>query len=469
MSAPKPTLAVISTFDDLCGIAGYTKPIVGLLAEHFDITVFDLDQFLFKSKSRRVQRLADRELNAFCRTLGRFDAVNLQLEHGTLGNDPHTIMRRLRRIVTSCRNITITFHTIFVDTAAPGLTFARDCLKGKFRTGYVAYTKAKHDNLLASGLYGFLRRQQSRRRVTVIVHTRRDARLLKTLYNLKNVHDHPLASLSVADARQVLAAASRDRFPALAALPPGSIVLGCFGFLSRYKGFDTALQAMQLLPEHFHLAIFGATHPNSIVEQATVDPYVKRLMGLVNAGKSLIDIPKRGRTSLVLKSEDLSTLAEQPHRGNIARRVHFMGALSDADFPVAMAACDTVVLPYLEVGQSSSGPLNWAIMLGKHIIASRTKTFIQSLRYYPGRFRTFDIGNFIELAETVAVESAVTDLHVPRFPFPERYSTETNIETYLAALLPDGTAARASGREPPASSDAPRPAERAAVAATAGG
>jgi hypothetical protein len=42
MSAPKPTLAVISTFDDLCGIAGYTKPIVGLLAGPFDITVFDL-------------------------------------------------------------------------------------------------------------------------------------------------------------------------------------------------------------------------------------------------------------------------------------------------------------------------------------------------------------------------------------------------------------------------------------------
>ena len=97
MNPAKPRLAVISTFDDLCGIAGYTKPILKLLEEHFDVTVFDLDQFIFKSKSPAVQKMAENELTAFCRTLADFDAVNLQLEHGTPGNTATSILRRRGR------------------------------------------------------------------------------------------------------------------------------------------------------------------------------------------------------------------------------------------------------------------------------------------------------------------------------------------------------------------------------------
>jgi glycosyltransferase involved in cell wall biosynthesis len=233
-----------------------------------------------------------------------------------------------------------------------------------------------------------------------------------------------------------LSEASRDRFPALKALPDGAVVLGCFGFLSRYKGFDTALKALQILPERYHLAIFGSTHPNSILEQAAIDPYVKKLMRLVNPERTLLDAAGK-RSSLMLNGNELEHLVESPHPTNLTHRVHFMGALADADFPTAMAVCDTVLLPYLEVGQSSSGPLNWAIALGKHIVTSRNKTFLQALRYYPGRFRTFDIGNYIELAEIALSESRCTPLGQQQFPFPEHYSTETNIELYRRALLPE--------------------------------
>ena len=442
MASSKPRLAVISTFDDLCGIAGYTKPIVKLLEEHFDITVFDLDQFVFKSRSPVVQRMAEQELVAFCKTLGRYDAVNLQLEHGTLGNSARAIFRRFKRIVQSSPNIAITFHTVLQDKAWPGLQLLRDCLTGKPFKGVRAYRQAKHDNLLAGGLYGLLRREQARRRISLIVHTRRDARMLRVMYRLQNVHDHPLASLTAPAARAVLAEANRAAFPALRALPNDAVVLGCFGFLSRYKGFDTAIRALRMLPENYHLAIFGATHPNSITEQATIDPYVKRLVGLVNPERTMLDAVQGKRTSVTVSGDDLPHLVESPHPTNLSHRVHFMGALADADFPAAMAVCDTVLLPYLEVGQSSSGPLNWAVALGKHIITSRTKTFLQALRYYPGRFRTFDIGNYIELAGIAAVESHPSDPRTQQHPFPERYSTETNIDLYRSALMPQDAPAR---------------------------
>lgn len=461
MPAAKPRLAVISTYDDLCGIAGYTKPIVKLLEEYFDVTVFDLDPFLFKSKSPSVQRMAERQLAEFCKTLPQFEAVNLQLEHGTLGNTARSISRRLRLIVRSAPNITITFHTILTDFATPGLTLLKDCLRGRPGKGWTAYRKARHDNLLAGGFYRFLRNEQRRKRVAIIVHTRRDARLFRVLYRLKDVYDHPLASLTAPAARKVLAEASRDRFPALKGLPDDAVVLGCFGFLSRYKGFDTALKALQLLPERYHLAIFGSTHPNSIAEQASIDPYVKKLMRLVNPERTLLDAAGK-RSSVMLNGNELEHLVESPHPTNLTHRVHFMGALADADFPAAMAVCDTVLLPYLEVGQSSSGPLNWAIALGKHIVTTRNKTFLQALRYYPGRFRTFDIGNYVELAEVALSESRRTPLGQQQFPFPEHYSTETNIEIYLRALLPDRE--REDGDRGHAAASEPRRAEAAASA-----
>ena len=43
MPSSKPKLAIIGTFDDLCGIAAYVKTMVRLLGDHFDVTVFDLD------------------------------------------------------------------------------------------------------------------------------------------------------------------------------------------------------------------------------------------------------------------------------------------------------------------------------------------------------------------------------------------------------------------------------------------
>src|ERR1700751_3648445 len=78
-------LAVVSTHDDLCGIAAYTRSLERQLGDVFDVTVFQLNQFLLRSTHRRVRRFGDRHIQAICREIRHYDAVNLQLEHGTLG------------------------------------------------------------------------------------------------------------------------------------------------------------------------------------------------------------------------------------------------------------------------------------------------------------------------------------------------------------------------------------------------
>src|SRR5947209_15795267 len=86
------------------------------------------------------------------------------------------------------------------------------------------------------------------------------------------------------------------------------------------------------------------------------------------------------------------------HPKDLSDRIHFLGAQSDADFLSGMAICDAVVFPYLEVGQSSSGPISQALELGCRVIASRTHTFMQFARYHRNMIEFFDIGNHLELA-----------------------------------------------------------------------
>jgi hypothetical protein len=113
-----------------------------------------------------------------------------------------------------------------------------------------------------------------------------------------------------------------------------------------------------------------------------------------------------------------------------------MGVLDDGEFCTAMAICDSVVLPYVEVGQTSSGPISMALDMGCRVIASRNRAFLQMARYHPGEIEFFDIGNYAELAARIAADP----------PFDRRgrvlaYNTDTNAALYLRLHKLDAKAA----------------------------
>src|SRR5215204_3619243 len=90
----KQTLAIVSTSSKLCGIAAYTAALQRQLYDAYDITVFDLNQYLLRNPHRRVRKLADRHIKEICQAIRGFDVVNLQLEYGTLGRHGSDIHRR---------------------------------------------------------------------------------------------------------------------------------------------------------------------------------------------------------------------------------------------------------------------------------------------------------------------------------------------------------------------------------------
>jgi hypothetical protein len=113
---------------------------------------------------------------------------------------------------------------------------------------------------------------------------------------------------------------------------------------------------------------------------------------------------------------------------DLSERIHFLGATNDDDFLSGMAICDAVVFPYLEVGQSSSGPISQALELGCRVIASRTHTFLQFAKYHKDQIEHFDIGSHLELAARIMARPQY-DAGMRRLTF----TVDTNKATYLAA------------------------------------
>lgn len=430
--AMRPRVAIVSTYDELCGIAGYTRALEKQLRPLMEVEVFDLDQYLLRSPHRRVQKLADRHIREIAQKLRNFDSVNIQLEHGTLGRTPSQILRRFRWLTRAARRLSVTFHTILDEEGIPWSQAAGEFLR--FRPFRAARTigGTMRATLLGRGIYWELARQQWRKPVRVITHTKRDMRLLRDVHRLREVHHHPLSFVGPQDAAAIRAAASREAFPMVKRLPPGAKLIGTFGFLSPYKGFETAVQALRYLPDDHHLLIFGGIHPQAIARNTPRDAYISKLLGEGRIGQTLLDELREGEgtTSLALDASARELLASNPQ--DLHDRLHFMGVLDDRDFMTAMALCDAVVLPYLEVGQSSSGPIAMAVDMGCRVIASRTRAFLQFARYHPGRVEFFDIGNFAELARRIEAGPP------PEPPAPSLFTTATNAALYLRVSLPPG-------------------------------
>jgi hypothetical protein len=241
-------LALISSRSKLCGVAAYTAALERHLADLFDVTVFDLDQYILRNRHRRVRKLADRHIKEICAAIANFDAVNLQLEYGMLGPLSADICRRFSWLAHAAPRLSVTFHTIRRPTPLPAFDFVRAILTGKWRTAGDIYAERTRNKRLSLGIARHLRRAQRRKPVSIIVHNRRDRREIEQVHGFERVFDHPLAFLSSAEADAVNSQGKRRRFPLLDPLTSDDQLIGVFGFLNDYKGFETVVRALYHLP-----------------------------------------------------------------------------------------------------------------------------------------------------------------------------------------------------------------------------
>jgi glycosyltransferase involved in cell wall biosynthesis len=424
-------VAIVSTYDELCGIAGYTRALERQLRAYANVEVLDLDQFLLRTSNKHVQKLGDKLVKDFAARLHEFDSVNIQLEHGTLGKMPWQIMRRFKWLADAAPCLSVTFHTILNTEPFPSEAYFRLMGRGKLIAAQRLAADYMRGTLLSRGVYSHLRKLQKRKPVRIIVHSRRDARAMQLVERIGEVFHHPLAFVEPKHAAYIRSTVTRNDFPILRDLPADAKLIGTFGFLSPYKGFETAIQSLRYLPDNYHLLVFGGIHPQTIKKHQPLDPYIAQLLKTARIGQNVLDdISEAGnKVSLTSNVEELL----QHHPADLNSRIHFMGVLDDEGFMAAMSVCDCVALPYVEVGQTSSGPVSIALEMDCRIIASRTGAFQRFGRYHPDQIEYFDIGNFAELAERIKAEPS-SDPRQRKLA----YNTETNCQVYIKANTPPG-------------------------------
>lgn len=461
-------LAIVVTGDRLCGIAAYATALERHLNAAFDITTLTLDQYRLRGRGRRLRREGDRHIAQICAMLPQFDAVNLQLEHGTLGRRAEDILRRFRRLVAAAPRLSVTFHSLPVPLPGGGGNAIRAVLAGKFLAAARLRAQARRNSLLSVALPAVLRRAQRRKPISAIVHTPRNARDATYLYGVDAVFDHPLSFLSADEVSAVRARASRRDFPLLDPLPDRAVLIGVFGFINNYKGVEVAIRALHHLPDNYHLLIFGGIHPQEIISHTPMHPYLGRLFDEAGIDGTVFEwmsrkAAKAGPELVIDGGRGVDGLLGSAPR-NLADRIHFMGALAEDEFLAGMTCCDTIVFPYLEVGQSSSGPISLALELGCRIIASRTHAFLGFAEYHRDAIELFDIGNHVELAGRLRARRQ----YPPREGLPA-FNIDTNAAVYVAANTRVSAARPAGFRDarggtPSATVLAPTPRERAAPA-----
>jgi glycosyltransferase involved in cell wall biosynthesis len=411
MSAPskKTNVHVYSTYGSRCGIASFAATIEDLLQEEANFTYCVLDPFVFRSRIKPVNAKGDQILRDDAANVAAADVVHLQFEPGLLGEAPSAIVRRLTIIIQTVKahrkRLVVTNHTVF--NLAKDFSILEGIRDRKSKSFFRTFMQFANGRLaMPKKIYSLLAELDAMGLLTMVAHNKRDRRYLAEVWRFSNVVDHPLQHLRTGWAESCILAAKEMRQTWTQRFGQGKTFVGTFGFLADYKGYDTAIRAMRKLPEDYVLLIFGGVHPNTVVDGEPVNSHLAELMSEIegNATRS---------STFIRKLRAASNLAQQPggtelmkreavdELKSITDRVHFMGSPEEYEFACAIAACDVCLFPYREVGQSASGPMCYAIELGRPVIASTTGAFRELDRYFPGRLRYVDIGNHLQLAGAV--------------------------------------------------------------------
>ena len=364
-------IAIVSTYKIDCGIARFTETLESSFNKNdIQVTVFPLNRNELKQSFGGTQKSANIFIEQLTKELKNFDAVSIQYEYSLLADSISESAERLLDIAKANQNTTITFHTIINKGLRPKSSSTLKNLVTfqikKAITQRIQNVRSTRPFNIELSLFKKLNALNSK----FIVHTNASQNLLTNNFKLTKVFSHPLAYTNQQDKEKYPHSICRTKLLNKLGLSENSYLIGVFGFLGGYKGFEYAIETLRLLDSNYKLVICGGLHPNAIKH------------GNLNDISNL--------TKQIQQKENKKTLLNE--------RVFFLGSLEDDEMYEAISAMDMCWLPYLEVGQEASAIASEVSELGKRIIFSRTQTF-EEYRKYKMRKDTlfFEISNCEEL------------------------------------------------------------------------
>ncbi len=396
----KKRLAVISSYNELCGIASYTRGLVKALSNYFEVTVLELDvELLRKGKRKKV----DKYIKDFRSKLKEYDSVNIQLEYGLFGTTISSMQKNFFSLLKASKNPVITFHSYNTTVKIPGiLSFIKSCLNKKI-LGCLEDIK----NAIANNRHALIFKRTilfcKKNEIPIIVHTKREKNRIQTEHETVKVYDHPLCLYEQNEINNIKNNYSKECFYKDLNLNSDKKYIGLFGFINKYKGHETAIRSLLHLPENYELLICGAQHPHQIRFGELLDPYIEKLLSLV---KEL----------------------------NLSQRVKFYRFSNDDDFLKVLLHCDYNVLPYLEIYQSGSAIATLSLETNSKAIFSQNFLFFELDKYAKDCFPMFTIGNYKELADSILnYNQSKYAENLERYH--KHYNIKTSAELYKALLM----------------------------------
>lgn len=331
----------VSTWNVPCGIASYTKALVEGMSKHgLEWEVLSIDRQQLKYMSRNEIKFyfdsyADKLLSS------HYDIIHIQHEFGFFAG-PYSedlsmsaFNRLLKPLARRRKPVFVTFHTEpnFLMVKSKGAL----SLVKKQRLQYLW-------KLQIASLFN------GKKNLNAIVHTMNSRRqFIDSSFESEKIHvlRHGV-TFSPKDTTDATDDVHKVSLKEELGFPNNAIILAMFGFVSAYKGFKTAIKALEFLPKEYHLLIIGMPHPEG--RDNTFDNILTKLEA----------------------SKDL------PNSKNIYSRVKLTGFLAYEELQKYYKIVDINIAPYQgETILSSSGALTWALSSGRPVIASSIPAFVE--------------------------------------------------------------------------------------------
>lgn len=392
-------LCIISSYNDLCGIASYTKSLEkGFHDEGISADIINIDQEIFHSNMDLNRKEAELIISKICNDIDKYDYINIQFEFGIFGENLRDISNRIFKILYKCKNkkIVVTYHTIPYTNNI--LEYFQLLLSGKFKK---LFSSIKLSEIIKKIILKKITKFVVDNKGYIVVHTERDKRLIMNMYGKKTNHivSFPLCFHVQSNELDVN---FLTNFRRRMKINGNTKIIGTFGFISQYKGFLTAVKSLNYLDKNYVLCIFGGQHPSSIKNEPAGLEYTKKIIDFINKMK-------------------------------LNNRVLFCGSIQDEnEFSEYIKICDYIVLPYHEVHQSSSGVASLSIALNKSVYLSRTLAFMELEKYFRNSFSFFDIENDMELAQKIRSNDHIKN--TGRFNALATYNIKANINFYKSCF-----------------------------------
>lgn len=420
------TLGIISSYQDNCGNATYTKQISHDLKNYFKkVDCIELNQRMIHSN------FYDKVKSEVIDQVNKYDYINIQCEPALFHKKVRKAIKFIEEIIDARNgeNILITFHSLGISQEIFNLSPIQ---KKLFRLKLAIFKKKRksidsYKDTQSLILQKVKKLQQQGKNISIIVHQKELSEKL-SLLNISS-YFHPIVSANSADIIKFSNNNIRDITLDKYQLDKNLTYIGCYGFYGPYKGVDVVVDALKFLPENYHLILSSNCHPINNLKIRSV---------LVNRDKKNNKSKDYNNQSNSVVEQDLYMvyLMNKIINNNLFDRIHFVNHIIDEEeFKQLISAVDISVFPYYEVAQQGSGPVSYSTHLSNSgkIILSRTNLFeTYEKNFFKDCFTFFDQGNYLELSKKILkVKSKKDELQKAR----AKYNPESNCLTYINSLI----------------------------------